>query len=55
MVYFNSGAVLGRKSFIEEQLIKYRQLTGRRKQMHPLPDLLGGKGLLSLRRCRNLA
>jgi putative transposase len=52
--YLTSGAVLGGRSFVEEQLVKYRQLSGRRKRTEPcsLPDLLGGEELLALRGCR---
>jgi putative transposase len=54
LVYFTAGAVLGGRSFVEEQLIKYRQLTGRRKRTepYPVPDLLGGERLVTLRACR---
>jgi putative transposase len=52
--YLTSGAVLGGRSFVEEQLVKYRQMSGRRKRTEPcpLPDLLGGEELLALRGCR---
>jgi hypothetical protein len=51
LVYFTSGAVLGGRSFVEEQLVKYRQLSGRRKrtELYPVPDLFGCGGLLALR------
>ncbi|HXB01789.1 MAG TPA: transposase [Opitutaceae bacterium] len=51
LVYFTSGAVLGGRSFVEEQLMKYRQLSGRRKRTepYPVPDLFGCGGLLALR------
>ena len=54
LVYFTSGAVLGGKSFVEEQLIKYRQLSGRRKRTepYPVPDLFGCGRLVTLRGCR---
>ncbi|MGA3007499.1 MAG: transposase, partial [Opitutaceae bacterium] len=56
LTYFTSGAVLGGKIFVEEQLDKYRQQSGRRKRTEPhlLPDLLGCGALLALRCCRHL-
>jgi REP element-mobilizing transposase RayT len=51
LAYFTSGAVLGGKNFVEQQLIKYRQLSGRRKRTNPylLPDLFGCGRLAALR------
>src|SRR5438270_2225659 len=54
LAYFTSGAVLGGRGFVEEQLVKYRQLSGRRKRTepYPVPDLFGCGRLLALRRYR---
>jgi putative transposase len=56
LAYFTSGAVLGGKAFVEEQLAKYREVSGRRKKAEPcpLPDFLSGQGLLAFRACRGL-
>ena len=55
LAYFTSGAVLGGKIFVEEQLNKYRQWSGRRKRTEPhlLPDLFRCGALLALRGCRD--
>jgi putative transposase len=54
LAYFTSGAVLGGKNFVQEQLVRYREASGRRKRTEPhlLPDLFGVGALLALRRCR---
>ena len=57
LAYFTSGAVLGGKNFVEEQLIKYREGSGRRKRTKPflLPDLFECGELLALRGYRQRA
>jgi len=51
--YFTGSAVLGGQAFVEDQLIKYRKLTGRRKQIDPcpVPKSFDWGGLFTLRRC----
>jgi len=55
--YFADGAVLGSTAFVEEQLVKYRQKTGRgeRTRPRPMPPVTDWGDLATLRTLRNRA
>jgi REP element-mobilizing transposase RayT len=55
--YFTDGAILGSTAFVQLQLVKYRERTGRRKGLQPqtLPSWTNWGDLAALRRLRKPA